>query len=92
MKDHDVEHRAHLPRLKRIEGQVRGVSKMVEEGKYCVDIVNQIKAVKSALSSLEGLIIEDHLNHCVQKAISGKDKKEATAMIDEIKDLLKRAR
>ena len=87
-----MEHSSHLPRLKKIEGQVRGISKMVEDEKYCVDIVNQIKAVKSALSSLEGLIIEEHLNHCVHKAIAGKNKKEATAMIDEIKGLLKRAR
>lgn len=85
-----TDHSPHLPRVRRVEGQIRGISKMIEEERYCVDILTQIKAVKSALSSLEGQIIEEHLNHCVHKALSSKDKKESDRMVKEIKDLLKK--
>ena len=71
--------------------KLEGIYKMIEEQRYCVDILSQIKAVKSALSSLEGKIIEEHLNHCVHKALSGKNLKESSQMIREIKELLKKA-
>jgi len=84
-------HIKQLHRLNRIEGQIRGISKMVEDQRYCIDIVSQIRAVKSALSSLEGKIVEEHLDHCVHKAISSKDRKEAEQTVSEIKDLLKKS-
>lgn len=60
-------------RLARIEGQVRGISKMVADDRYCIDIVRQIQAVKSALSSVEGLILNDHLDTCVETALKSND-------------------
>ncbi|MBN22028.1 MAG: hypothetical protein CL678_12175 [Bdellovibrionaceae bacterium] len=92
MSKKGTSHSAHLPRIRRIEGQVRGVIKMIEEERYCVDILTQIKAIKSALSSLEGKIIEEHLGHCVHQAFSNKNKKESDEMIVEIKELLRKTR
>ena len=85
-------HRPELARLKRVEGQVRGIAKMVEDERYCIDILTQLKAVKSALASIERNIIEDHLNHCMHKAIDSNNKKEAQQMVEEIKELLKSAK
>lgn len=82
-------HSAEISKLKRIEGQVRGILKMVEDERYCIDILTQIKAVKAALSTVERNIIDDHLNHCVQSALQSKDKTRANEVMQEIKDLLK---
>ena len=73
-------------RLKVLEGQIRGLQKMVEKDKYCIDIINQSSAVKQALSSVENLILEEHLSTCVIKQI--KDKKESKA-VREIIDVYK---
>ena len=91
MEKKGTDHSLHLKRLKRVEGQIRGIYKMIEEQRYCMDILMQIKAVKSSLSSLENKIIEEHLNFCVHKALIGKDINESTGMIQEIKGLLKKA-
>ncbi len=85
-----ADHKKQLNRLKRIEGQVRGIGSMVEEGRYCIDIIHQIKAIKSALSSVEQNVIERHLDHCVEVAIKSKSKGESDRMLVEIKDLLKK--
>jgi|TARA_B100000749_G_scaffold280077_2_gene274669 DNA-binding FrmR family transcriptional regulator len=82
-------HRSQMHRINRIEGQVRGIKKMVEEERYCLDILTQIKAVKSALNSVEANIVEDHLNHCVSNAVASKSEKETNEMMNEIKSLLK---
>ena len=58
-------HSENLPRLNRISGQIDGIKKMIEEERYCVDIVNQIKAVRSALKSVEKNILQKHIKHCV---------------------------
>ena len=58
-------HADNLPRLSRISGQIDGIKKMIEEERYCVDIVNQIKAVRSALKSVEKNILSKHIKHCV---------------------------
>ena len=84
-------HTKQLHRLNRIEGQIRGLSKMVEEQRYCIDILTQIKAVRSALSAVEQNIVEQHLNHCVHKAIASKNREESEEMLQEIKELLKKA-
>ena len=63
---------AAMKRLARIEGQVRGVAKMVDEDRYCIDVVRQVQAVKAALSGLESVIIDDHLDTCVDTALAGK--------------------
>lgn len=93
-KCHDNGHADHnneIKRINRIEGQVRGIKKMVEDGKYCVDILTQVKAVRSALKSLELNILENHANHCLIKAMESGNKKETKAKIDEIMTLLKRS-
>ena len=85
-------HTDQLKRLNRIEGQVRGISKMIEEERYCIDILTQLKAIKSAIASVESKIIEEHLNHCVKKAVAGKDRAESDKMIEEILGVLSSAR
>ena len=82
-------HSAEISKLKRIEGQVRGIIKMVEDERYCIDILTQLKAVKSALATVERNIIDDHLSHCVHSAIASKDKSRTNQVMKEIKDLLK---
>lgn len=64
----------YLTRLKRIEGQTRGLQRMIEEEKYCIDIITQISAVNSALENVAVALLQDHLKHCVTEAVaSGKD-------------------
>ena len=82
-------HSGQLNHLKRIEGQVRGVSRMIEEKRYCLDILQQIKAIKSSLGTIEQKIIQNHLDHCVHKAVSSKNTLETQEVIDEIKDVIK---
>ena len=83
------EHHDDLPRLNRIGGQVDGIKKMIEEGCYCPDIMIQIKAIRSALKSVEANILERHLEGCVSNAVKSGDKKEQEAKIEEIKNLFK---
>jgi DNA-binding FrmR family transcriptional regulator len=71
-------------RLKSIEGHVRGVEKMIEEGAYCIDIVNQINAIQSALNKVNALVLDKHLHTCVTTAIRGDDPGERERVIDEI--------
>ncbi|MBM7634025.1 metal-sensitive transcriptional regulator [Geomicrobium sediminis] len=78
---------ALLNRLKRIEGQVRGVQKMVDNDKYCVDILHQISAIQSAMKKVSIALMEDHTNHCVANAIKEGNKEE---VIDELMDVMKR--
>ena len=84
-------HVKQLHRLNRIEGQIRGISKMIEDQRYCIDILSQIKAVRSALTSVETKMIEEHLNHCLHRALTSRDKKQSTEMIEELTELFKRA-
>ena len=72
-------------RLARIEGQVRGVAKMVGEDRYCVDIVRQVQAIKAALTGLEGLILDDHIATCVEHALEGGD---LTARREKVEELV----
>jgi CsoR family transcriptional regulator, copper-sensing transcriptional repressor len=60
-------------RLSRIEGQVRGVARMIEQDRYCIDVVNQIEAVRAALKRVEDAILKDHVAHCVEGAIASGD-------------------
>ena len=82
-------HLDKLSRLKKIEGQVRGIHSMIEEDRYCIDVLNQIKAVKSAIHKVESSILETHLDHCVTKAINSTKKEEKKAVLDEVRELLK---
>lgn len=82
------DHSGTLSALRRIEGQVRGVQRMVDEKKYCIDILNQIAAVKGALGSVEKRILERHFKHCVKDAMSGSSEADAAEKISEIMDLI----
>jgi len=85
-------HSKNLVALKRIEGQVRGLKKMIEEKRYCVDILTQITSVNAALLSVQDKILETHLNHCVQSALQGKSELERHKKVNEIFGLLKKFR
>ena len=75
---------ACLRRLNRIEGQVRGVSRMVEEDRYCIDILTQLAAVDTALESVALEILDDHVKHCVAGALASGDEAEAQAKAQEL--------
>jgi CsoR family transcriptional regulator, copper-sensing transcriptional repressor len=76
--------------LKRIEGQVRGVSKMVEEDRYCIDVVTQIEAVRAALARVEADLLRQHLHHCVHAAMGSKDATQRERVIEELVGVFKR--
>lgn len=78
-------------RLNRVEGQVRGLSRMVEEDRYCIDIVTQISAVRAALRRVEEEILRDHVGHCVEHAIASGNKADQRAKITELMDVIGRA-
>jgi len=78
-------------RLGRIEGQVRGISKMVEEGRYCIDIVTQISAVRAALRRVEEEVLKDHVAHCVEHAIASGDKADQRQKIAELMAVIQRS-
>lgn len=78
-------------RLTRIEGQVRGLSRMVEEDRYCIDIVTQIAAVRAALRRVEEEILRDHVAHCVDHAIKSGNKADQRRKIEELMDVVSRA-
>ena len=91
MKRHKTRHDETLNRLARVQGQVRGIRRMVEEGEYCVDIITQIQAAQSALGAIGKRILRKHMDHCVAEAMRGKSKKEADIKIDELMTVLKRS-
>lgn len=75
---------AAAKRLARIEGQVRGVAKMVEDDRYCIDVVRQVQAIKAALSGLEGVILDDHIATCVDHALKGNDMNARREKVEEL--------
>jgi DNA-binding FrmR family transcriptional regulator len=81
---------ALVKRLHRIEGQVRGIEKMVSEDRYCIDILTQIGAVNTALESLGFQILDDHVKHCVAGALASGDEAEAKAKSEELLDAVHR--
>jgi DNA-binding FrmR family transcriptional regulator len=78
-------------RLSRIEGQVRGLSKMVEEDRYCIDIVTQISAVRAALRRVEEEVLRDHVAHCVEHAITSGNKADQREKIAELMAVIGRS-
>jgi len=90
MTDIYPDHAAQLTRLTRIEGQVRGIRKMVEERRYCIDIATQIKAVKAALTKVELGVLEKHIHHCVKDAVASGKPAEIDSKIEEIVRLMGR--
>jgi DNA-binding FrmR family transcriptional regulator len=79
---------ANLTRLRRIEGQVRGLQKMVEEDRYCADILVQLASVHEALRAVGQGLMRNHLRHCATHAIQSGDSRKAEAMYDELVDLI----
>lgn len=80
-----------LRRLNRVAGQVRGLAHMVEEDRYCIDLVTQIAAARAALRRVEEEILRDHIAHCVEHAISSGDKADQRRKIAELMDVVSRA-
>jgi len=80
-----------LKRLKRIEGQVRGLARMVEDDRYCIDIVTQLSAARAALRRAEEEILADHASHCVEHAIASGNKVEQRRKVAELIAVLSRA-
>jgi CsoR family transcriptional regulator, copper-sensing transcriptional repressor len=78
-------------RLQRIEGQVRGLTRMVDEDRYCIDVVTQISAVRAALRRVEEEVLRDHVAHCVEGAINSGNRTEQRKKIAELMDVLSRA-
>jgi DNA-binding FrmR family transcriptional regulator len=81
---------ALVKRLHRIEGQVRGIERMLEEDRYCIDVLTQIAAVNTALESLAFKILDDHVNHCVAGALASGDAEEAATKSRELLDAVHR--
>lgn len=80
-----------LNRLSRIEGQVRGVVKMVEADRYCIDVLTQVQAIRAALARVETEMLKDHLNHCIEGAIVSGDPQAQRQKAGELIELLGRA-
>ncbi|MHC4123345.1 MAG: metal-sensitive transcriptional regulator [Planctomycetota bacterium] len=85
-------HEDNLVALRRIEGQIHGVQRMIEGRKYCIDILTQIHAVKGALSRVEEKILQKHFRNCVTDAVKGASEKEKQQKMDEILKLIHRSR
>lgn len=82
------DHSGHLKRLNRVRGQLDGIQNMIEERRYCPDIVFQIRAAAKALQAMENEIMKTHVHGCVKTAIKSKDEKEISKKIDEIMNLV----
>ena len=80
-----------INRLNRIEGQVRGIVRMVEDDRYCVDVLTQLQAVRAALTRVESEVLRDHLDHCVMGAMTGDDLADRKAKASELIEVLGRA-
>ena len=75
---------AAIRRLSRIEGQVRGISKMVSEDRYCIDVIRQVQAVKAALAGLETIVLDDHISTCVDHALTGSNVDDQREKVEEL--------
>ena len=89
MRNHDPK---LVSRLNRIEGQVRGISRMVTEGRYCIDVLTQLQAVRAALGKVESAMLQDHLGKCIEGAITSGDAVDQRAKVNELIQLLERSR
>jgi DNA-binding FrmR family transcriptional regulator len=84
----EIEHKKDvLNRLKSIAGHVNGITRMVEEDQYCIDVINQIHAVQAALNKIGLLVLDDHMHHCVAAALRDDDPDERERVLGEIRDV-----
>ena len=88
--NHGYDKVALKKRLHRIEGQVRGIERMVEEDRYCIDIVTQVSAVRAALRRVEEEVLREHISHCVEHAIVSGNAAEQRRKVTELMDVLSR--
>ena len=86
----DETKRGCADRLKRVEGQVRGIARMIEEDRYCIDVLTQIRAVRAALRGVEDEVLKDHVEHCVEGAIASGDGGEQRRKVQELLTVLPR--
>jgi DNA-binding FrmR family transcriptional regulator len=80
-----------LKRLRRIEGQVRGLARMVEDDRYCIDVVTQLSAVRAALRAVEEEVLRDHASHCIEHAIASGNKADQRRKVAELMDVVRRS-
>lgn len=83
-------HKSQLDRMRRISGQVTGLQKMIEEQRYCADILTQLRAVQAALRRVEQEVLQSHIEHCVAGAVAGNNRRERDAKLGELFEILKR--
>jgi len=86
-----MEHIEAHKRLKTIEGHVRGIQKMVDEGAYCIDVIRQIQATQSALNKVSQMVLEEHIHSCVITAVRGEDAAERERVLGEIAEVYEAA-
>ena len=87
-----MDHSEQIPRLNRIEGQIRGITKMIQEGRYCVDILTQIRSASSALAKVQENIFKSHLESCVKDSLEGDDRQDRKDKVEEILEILSKFR
>ncbi|UCC41616.1 MAG: metal-sensitive transcriptional regulator [Candidatus Aminicenantes bacterium] len=90
MKEQKTTHLEEIVALKRIEGQIRGIQKMIEEKRYCIDIITQISSVEGAIRRVEKNILNRHLRGCVRESFSRENKEDKEKKIEEIIDVLQK--
>lgn len=86
-----MKHESSLMRLKTIEGHIRGITRMVENEEYCIDLIRQIQAVQAALNKVSLTILNEHLNSCVITAIRGEDPSERERVLKEIEEIFEQS-
>lgn len=86
-----MKHESSILRLKTIEGHIKGITRMVENGEYCIDVIKQIHAVQAALNKVSSNILDEHLNSCVITAIRGDDPQERERVLNEIAEIYEQA-
>ena len=86
-----MKHDDALHRLKNVEGHIRGIQKMIEEDKYCIDVIRQIHAAQAALNKVSTMILEGHLNSCLISAVRGDDPDDRERVLQEISDIFEAA-
>ena len=82
-----IKHEEALHRLKSIEGHIRGIQKMVEDDKYCIDVIRQVQAVQAGLNKVTTMILEEHLHSCLITAVRGDDPADRERVLEEIADI-----
>lgn len=90
MKRHTTTHEENLRRLARIEGQVRGIRRMIEEGAYCIDILTQLEAAQSALRAVSDRVLRKHIETCVAAAARSSDPAEIESKLNEVIGILRK--